>query len=141
MTTATLHLGALVGGVLIGGSLAFVAALTGRSLGVTGMAAAVLAGNRGERAVPAAFLAGMVACGGLLGLVFASFAADHSGRPGTALLVGGILVGFGAREANGCTSGHGIVGVARGSARSFVAIALFALAASLVAAVLRGVSP
>jgi uncharacterized membrane protein YedE/YeeE len=46
-------------------------------------------------------------------------------RSVAALLLGGVLVGFGARLGNGCTSGHGVCGISRGSRRSLVATATF----------------
>jgi len=124
-----------LGGTLLGASLTFVTAMTGRGAGISGMAGALLSGDRADRAFAAAFLTGMIITGGVLAAVVPGVAVDVSGRPSIAFLLGAVLVGWGARRANGCTSGHGILGVSRTSARSFVAIALFALAASIVVAI------
>jgi uncharacterized protein len=138
MADTTSLLAAPAGGLLLGGAIALVTALTGRSMGVSGMAAALLGRCPDVRRVSAAFLAGMVACGALLGLAAQGFAIDTTARPALAFVFGGALVGWGARRANGCTSGHGIAGISRASARSFVALLLFGLSASLVVAVWPG---
>lgn len=135
--TTTQVIQALGGGALLGAALALVTAMTGQQLGISGMAAAILHPRATRRAVPAAFLVGVIACGALLG-VATDFARDASDRPLAAFAIGGVLVGWGARRANGCTSGHGVLGVARLGARSIVAIALFALAASTVVALWPG---
>jgi uncharacterized protein len=138
MANTTSLLAAPAGGLLLAGAIALVTALTGRSMGVSGMAAAVLRRDRDERRVSVAFLAGMIACGALLGVAAQDFAIDTTARPALAFVLGGALIGWGARRANGCTSGHGIAGISRGSARSIVALALFGLSASLVVAVWPG---
>jgi|MudIll2142460700_1097286.scaffolds.fasta_scaffold01507_7 hypothetical protein len=135
MTTNHSLLIAPLGGTLLGASLAFVTAMTGRRAGVSALAGALLSGKRAERPFAVAFLGGLAVTGGMLAALVPGVAVDESGRPGIAFLLGGVLVGWGARRANGCTSGHGILGVSRTSPRSFVALALFALGASIVVAI------
>ena len=53
------------------------------------------------------------------------------------IAIAGLLVGFGARLGGGCTSGHGVCGIARLSARSIVATAIFMASAVVVVAILR----
>jgi uncharacterized membrane protein YedE/YeeE len=55
----------------------------------------------------------------------------------TVVIIGGLFVGFGTRLAGGCTSGHGVCGIARLSPRSLVATAIFMVAAAIVVAVSR----
>lgn len=135
------HLVALLGGALLGASTALVTAITGRRAGISGYAGALLrrASARGgpgaDRRFARWFLAGMIVTGAVAAAASPGAHVDATGRPLSAFLIGGALVGWGARRANGCTSGHGIGGVARASARSIVAIALFGIAAAIVVAV------
>lgn len=123
-----------LGGVLEGAALTAVLALTGRSIGVSAMAGALLHGEPRDRAFAAAFLTGLVAAGAIAAALAPGAFANETGRSGLAFVAGGFLVGWGARRANGCTSGHGMIGVARGSARSIVAVVLFATVAAIVVA-------
>ena len=115
---------ATAGGLLIGFSALLLWLLEGRIVGISGILGELLALRRGEVAWRAAFLAGLVAAP----LVCAYFGrvppmeVTHS----VALLIcGGILVGFGTRMGSGCTSGHGVCGIARLSPRSIVATLVF----------------
>ena len=71
-----------------------------------------------------AFLIGLLAGGALLNLSPAAVSQGAIAPPGL-LVAAGLLVGFGARLANGCTSGHGVCGIARGSRRSITATGVF----------------
>lgn len=126
---------AACGGVLMGLSSSALFALTGSTRGVSGMAAALLARARGERRFGGAYLLGMGSSGAALHGFLPTAYGGTSGRPLALVLLAGLLVGFGARLANGCTSGHGVLGVARGSLRSVVALAIFAITAGAVVAV------
>lgn len=129
-------LAGLTGGVLIGMAASLLLLTTGRIAGVSGIAAGALPPARGDLAWRLAFIGGLVA-GGLLLQPF--FPAGVAHGP-TALLVGaGLLVGFGTRLAGGCTSGHGVCGVGRGSLRSVVATVTFVAAGMLTVAVMRAV--
>ena len=117
---------ATAGGLLIGAAAALFLLLTGRIAGVSGMVA--VATRIGSRGTPwgqaAAFTAGLP-LGAALIIVLArepDFAVTSS-IP--LLIAAGILVGFGTRLGNGCTSGHGVCGVARLSPRSLAATGTF----------------
>lgn len=128
---------ALLGGALIGAASVLLMALNGRIAGISGILGGVLARGAGDTAWRLAFLAGLIGAP----LLFA--AAGHRvpvpDMPASWLLIvaAGLLVGFGARLGGGCTSGHGVCGVARFSLRSLVATGTFMMAAALVVAVVR----
>ena len=115
--------GGFVGGLLIGLAVALMLLLNGRVAGISGILGGLLTLRRGETLWRAAFLAGLV----LGALVYVS-TADVTVRvlaPLPAILAGGLLVGFGTRLGSGCTSGHGLCGMARLSRRSVAATATF----------------
>ncbi len=121
------YLIALAGGALIGGGAAAMYLLSGRIAGVSGILAGALVPRTGETGWRLMFLAGIVG-GGAVGAAVAPEAYGVA-RGSTILLVAaGLLVGFGTRLGNGCTSGHGVCGVSRLSRRSIVATALFVAA-------------
>lgn len=131
MTSADI-LTAIIGGLLIGFAAGLLLLLSGRVAGVSGMVADVLGiADRGPRwSQAASFVIGLPA-GALL---VASFSArpDITVTTSVPLLVmGGLLVGFGTRLGNGCTSGHGVCGLARLSRRSVAATFTF-MAAGMV---------
>ncbi|CAN5766255.1 YeeE/YedE family protein [soil metagenome] len=115
---------AIAGGALIGLSASIVLAYHGRVAGVSGILDGALAAPRKNVDFRIPFLAGLV----LLGFV-ASFFFPRSFGPAVVglvpLAIAGVLVGFGTRLSNGCTSGHGISGSARLSLRSLVATVTF----------------
>ena len=118
-------LAALIGGILIGLSASAMLLLEGRIAGVSGIFAGVLNPAKGETGWRASFLAGLLA-GGLLLRIFLPGAFDFGIiRPYGALIVAGLLVGYGTRLGNGCTSGHGVCGISRMSPRSMVATITF----------------
>ena len=124
--TVTAMLLPLLGGVLIGLSASLLLLFNGRVAGVSGIAGGLLAGSGGgEFGWRAAFIGGLV--GG--GLLLERLVPGTLGAPvvsGVALpVLSGLLVGFGARLGNGCTSGHGVCGISRGSARSIAATLTF----------------
>jgi len=112
----------LLGGVLIGLAATIYLLATGRVAGVSGILAGAI-GERAARGERIAFLAGLVAAG-LIAAVTGSPAAATP-YPTPVLIVAGVLVGFGTRLGGGCTSGHGVCGVARLSRASLVATATF----------------
>ena len=120
---------ALSGGVLIGLATAILVLWNGRIAGISGILAGVLEQVEGEGAWRVAFILGLFAAPWLWS---AASGTVHESRfipaaPGqwAQLAVGGLLVGFGTRLAGGCTSGHGICGLARFSLRSLVAVLTF----------------
>jgi len=126
----------LIGGVLIGISAVLLMASMGRIAGISGIASSLLTGapDRGWRIV---FLVGLLAAPWLLSLVQGESAI---GAPVVSLpwmAVAGLLVGLGTRLGSGCTSGHGVCGVARLSRRSLLATALFVAAGMATVFVIR----
>jgi uncharacterized membrane protein YedE/YeeE len=120
---------AAIGGALIGLAAALLLLLNGRIAGVSGIIAQSVVGER-DRGWRFAFLAGLLLAG--LALAFTrpeQFAAPNASLPLAA--VAGLLVGIGTQLGSGCTSGHGICGLARGSKRSLVAVATFMGAGAL----------
>lgn len=113
-----------VGGLLVGGAAVLFFSLNGRILGVSGLAGGLIDGPQADRGFRAWFLGGLLA--GALALVFlmpGAFGRSPASLP--VLAVAGLLVGFGTRLGNGCTSGHGVCGNSRLSLRSLVATITF----------------
>lgn len=128
---------ALAGGILIGLSAALLLLVSGKIAGISGILGSLMTPVAGDVAWRVAFVAGLV--GGGLGLVaFAPewFEVTVPRGPG-AIVVAGLLVGFGTRLGSGCTSGHGVCGLARGSARSLAATVTFMGSAVLTVFVVR----
>ncbi len=120
---------ALVGGALIGLSAALLLLLSGRIAGISGLVARATGiadtGPRQSQAI--AFILGLPLGAWIVGtLVRRPEVIVTSSIP--LLVLAGLLVGFGTRLGSGCTSGHGVCGLARVSPRSIVATAVFMLA-------------
>jgi uncharacterized membrane protein YedE/YeeE len=119
---------ALIGGALIGLSAALLMLLSGRIAGISGILGGLLAPGANYRDWRIAFLAGLIAAPILYALAgnAGGFSLPVPAMPGwAAVVLSGLLVGFGVRLAAGCTSGHGICGMARLSTRSIVATLTF----------------
>jgi uncharacterized membrane protein YedE/YeeE len=114
----------LAGGALIGLAAVLLLWSIGRIAGISGIASGALEGAPGDRAWRFAFLAGMMLAGALALLLVPAPPRAQTG-PTPLLLAAGLLVGFGTRLGNGCTSGHGVCGLGRLSRRSFAAVATF----------------
>lgn len=131
---------ALAGGGLIGTAAALLLLLSGRIAGVSGMLARAtgIADSGPKRSHALAFVAGLPIGAALIaGVVRAPEIIVTSSIP--LILAGGLLVGFGTRLGNGCTSGHGVCGMARLSPRSIAATATFMAAGFLLVGVMRHV--
>lgn len=118
-------LSGLVGGLLIGISVAMLLLLNGRIGGISGIVGGLLSLKVTEVGWRAAFVVGLLV--GVSAYVVATGDTDIVTVRATPLVVvvGGLLVGFGTRLGSGCTSGHGLCGLARFSRRSVVATAVF----------------
>lgn len=116
---------AIVGGLLIGAAAAFMLWANGRIAGISGILGGILFPVKSEIAWRILFLGGLLAAS--LSYVFFSGAALLISEQSTPVLtaVAGLLVGIGTRMGSGCTSGHGICGIARFSKRSFLATVVF----------------
>ena len=133
---------ALIGGMLIGLAALLLLLLNGRVAGISGIAGGLLATNpkppRSEVAWRVLFLVGL-AFGAAAYNLFAPVAIRFDVPLGV-LALGGLLVGFGTRLGNGCTSGHGVCGIGRLSQRSMVATAIFVATAMLTVFLVRHVA-
>lgn len=98
---------------------------SGRIAGVSGIFSGLLNIKPGDFGWRAAFALGIVAMGALLYALAPQLFGFGVDRSLLAVAAGGLLVGFGARLGSGCTSGHGVCGVARLGPRSFVATLVF----------------
>ncbi len=128
---------ALAGGLLIGLAASLLLLANGRVAGISGIAAGALVRSSDARAWRLVFLAGLAA-GGLVIRIASpqpNPVAMVAGTP--AILLAGVLVGFGTRLASGCTSGHAVCGVARLSPRSLAATATFMLTGALTVFAIR----
>jgi uncharacterized protein len=130
---------AAIGGALIGLAAVLLMLLNGRIAGVTGVFAGLIDPTSGDRAWRAAFIAGLIAAP--LSATLIGYAVPVPQMPASLITVvaAGLLVGFGTRLSNGCTSGHGVCGIARLSPRSIAATMIFMAAAIVVVAVTRHV--
>jgi uncharacterized protein len=128
MSTFT-PLAATAGGLLIGAAAVLLLALNGRIAGVSGVAAGLVSrrtlGQPGERAWRLLFLLGLVLGAGGWFALSGRTPALRQGFPPALLVLAGLLVGYGTALAGGCTSGHGVCGLARWSLRSLVAVGVF----------------
>jgi uncharacterized membrane protein YedE/YeeE len=115
----------LLGGGLIGAAALLLMGGVGRIAGISGIVGGALDRPRGDTAWRWLFLGALIAGAGLHRWVAAEPIVPRSDFPVTVLLVAGLLVGVGTRLGSGCTSGHGVCGLARLSPRSLVATATF----------------
>ena len=115
---------ATVGGALIGLAAALLLLSQGRIAGISGIFGGALHGAAGDRAWRVAFLLGLPLGAAGVGVVRGGITGEVATGPLT-LVVAGLLVGIGTQLGNGCTSGHGVCGISRGSKRSIVATLVF----------------
>lgn len=127
---------ALAGGALIGLAAALLVLLNGRIAGISGVLGGLPAALRGDRAWRVAFVAGLLAAPWGHALVAPWPVPTIEAGP-LALVVAGLLVGYGTRLGSGCTSGHGVCGLSRRSPRSLVATLVFMGAGFATVFVLR----
>ena len=125
---------AAIGGALIGLAATLMMMLSGRVAGISGILGDLHGGT--DIAWRIAFIAGLIAAPLVLAAGGRTLSAPA--MPGIVVVViSGLLVGFGTRLGSGCTSGHGICGIARFSPRSIAATFTFMVVAILVVAITR----
>jgi len=128
---------ALIGGTLIGLSVFIFLAASGRVTGISGIFGGLIPPTGGGFSWRLAFIVGLVG-GVVLYRLAGGPLTDIQITPSMpVLVVGGLLVGFGARLGSGCTSGHAICGIGRLSLRSTVATIVFMAAAIATVFVVR----
>lgn len=128
---------ALVGGAFIGLAAVLLMALTGRIAGISGIAGGLLANRRADRSWRWLFLFGLVLGVGMHEMLRPETFALREGFSPLWLAAAGLLVGVGTRMGGGCTSGHGVCGLSRLSARSLVATITFMLTAAITVLIMR----
>lgn len=128
---------ALAGGALIGLAAVLLMWLNGRIAGISGIAGGLWFAPRGERSWRWLFLVGLMLGAALWALLAPQPVEPRQGFPVPLLLLAGLLVGYGSSMCGGCTSGHGVCGLARLSVRSLAATGTFMLAAIATAYMVR----
>ena len=132
---------ALLGGFMIGLAAVWLAWANGRIAGISGILGQLirkLASGGSGSAWRALFLLGLI-CAPLLWQRFAPLPESKISTSTPALIIAGLLVGIGTRYANGCTSGHGICGLARLSTRSLLAVLTFMASGFLTVYLIRDI--
>ena len=129
----------LIGGMLIGCAAVILMIGNGRIAGVSGIVSSILPPTSGTEMPKVAFVAGLIAAP-LLYQVATGAGVEQTVSSNLGLMaVAGLLVGFGSVFGSGCTSGHGICGLARLSPRSIVSVATFMVVAGVTVFVTRHV--
>lgn len=124
------------GGALIGLGAVVLMAVAGRIAGISGILGGIVVPQRHDVLWRAVFIGALVVGAAAAGQIFPT----HFGAPaqsGKILILAGLLVGVGVTLANGCTSGHGVCGLARLSPRSAYAVATFMGAAMITVGVMH----
>jgi uncharacterized protein len=130
-------LSGLFGGAIIGLAAAVMMLLNGRLAGVSGIVGGLLSFDPADREWRLAFVAGLIAAPLLAALAGVPLPKPAMTSNLALVAAGGLLVGFGSRMGNGCTSGHGVCGFARLSLRSIAATVIFMGAAFITVAIVR----
>lgn len=140
MPTEFTPLLSLAGGALIGLAAVLLMATHGRIAGITGVLGGLLPGSgNSDWSWRAAFLVGLIGAPVLIMAITGEMPAVDVPVSTLALVVGGFLVGIGATFGSGCTSGHGVCGISRLSARSIVATLSFMAAGGITVFIVRHV--
>ncbi|WP_322867833.1 YeeE/YedE family protein [Aquicoccus sp. G2-2] len=128
----------LLGGLMIGTAAAILLLINGRIMGASGLLGSLVDGSAGRQWLDnAAFVAGVVLAPALI--VWLGMRAPSTNVTGNWLVIvlGGLLVGFGTRLGNGCTSGHGVCGISRLSPRGIIATLVYLGAGGLTMLIAR----
>ena len=128
---------ALVGGAMIGAAAALFLLVTGRIAGISGILGGAFSTEAKDLGWRLTFVAGLVLGPIAVGFITGMDVVVTPQASVPMLVIAGLLVGFGTQLGNGCTSGHGVCGLARGSRRSIAATATFFLTAMITVFVTR----
>jgi uncharacterized membrane protein YedE/YeeE len=129
---------ALAGGILIGLATALLLIANGRVAGISGILGGLLRPSRGDIAWRVTFILGLFVAP-LVWLTLGAMPPAQIDHSPALLAAGGLLVGVGTRFGNGCTSGHGVCGIARLSPRSLLATVCFLAAGFVTVFIVRHV--
>ena len=129
----------LGGGLLIGAAASLFVLVYGRVLGISGLLGGLFGGVRADVFFRLALIAGIVLAPLILASVGANLPDISVSASWPMLIVAGLLVGFGTRLGNGCTSWHGVCGLARASRRSVIATVVFFATAAVTVYIVRHV--
>ncbi|WP_459445162.1 YeeE/YedE thiosulfate transporter family protein [Alphaproteobacteria bacterium US3C007] len=141
METEFTPFASLLGGGIIGLSAVVLLATQGRIAGISGIVSRILPPSVDKAGLPQGiiFLIGLLLAAPLWFVLTGAAPVQMVSSNGLLLVIAGLLVGFGAVMGNGCTSGHGVCGISRGSARSIAATMTFMATAAVTVFVLRHV--
>jgi uncharacterized protein len=128
----------LSGGILIGVAASILLLLNGRVAGISGITGGLILPEKGDATWRVLFIGGLLLGGVVAARLFPALLHDGLLRSAPVLVLAGVLVGFGTRLSNGCTSGHGLYGLSRFSRRSFVAVVIFMGTGALTVAAVNG---
>ena len=128
---------AAIGGGLIGLSAVLLMLLTGRIAGISGIFGGLLDVRSDDKGWRMAFIAGLILLPVIAGLIGYGMAPPKLPASWAVIVTAGLLVVFGTRLGGGCTSGHGICGIARLSGRSIAATVIFMSTAIMTVAFTR----
>jgi uncharacterized membrane protein YedE/YeeE len=123
---------AAIGGGLIGLAAVLLMLLNGRIAGISGIFGGCIAFGIGDKDWRIAFVAGLILAPLLAGWIGYAVPSPQLPSSWIVIVAAGLLVGFGTRLGGGCTSGHGVCGIARFSVRSMTATAIFMVTAIVV---------
>ncbi len=132
------YLYGLIGGLIIGAAGVVYLLGNGRVMGASGIIGGLADGSSwGQWREPVLFIIGLIAAPWLvLWLLGQTGETNITGNP-VILIAAGLMVGFGARLANGCTSGHGVCGISRFSVRGIAATVFYLLAGGVTVLVFK----
>ena len=115
----------LIGGGLIGLAAVLLLLMNGRIAGISGIAGGLFSADRAEAGWRVAFIVGLIAAPLAYALFYGEMPTIQVQVSTPLMILGGVLIGFGSALGSGCTSGHGVCGIARLSSRSIAATATF----------------
>lgn len=130
---------AFFGGILLGAAAALYVVLHGRILGISGIVSGLLSPKEGDIDWRLSLILGLLSAPFLASIFFDIHTITVIDADWFALILAGVMVGFGANYGSGCTSGHGVCGLSRLSPRSLVATLSFMSAGFLIVFVIRHV--
>ncbi len=128
---------ALIGGGLVGLASSLLLYSHGKVAGISGILGGFLVGGSEDKPWRLSFLIGLIMAGMIYVFIDSSAFINAQIQAPWITILAGLLVGFGTQLGNGCTSGHGICGLARGSKRSFTATMTFILTGMIAAFIIQ----